>query len=214
MISDLALRWLVTGLSLLSGTGFLLVIDRRSVVSVLSHGSHVVMAIAMVVMAWPQGSQLPTTLPEAFFVVAGLWFVGTAVLAARRLVQRVICGYGAATMFAMSWMYAVMNGRPRPGQVNAEHQHQHHHHVAPDMDATPMDVHPTTDWPSWIDAGNWIWTAVFVLAALAWGYWLLAQRGGRRRRRGRVWRLSLGSAGQAMMAVAMAIMFATMLSLG
>lgn len=212
MISDLPLRWLVTGLSLLSGAGFLLVIDRRSVISVLSHGSHVVMAIAMAVMAWPQGIQLPTTLPEGFFVVAGLWFVGTAVLVARRLLQRVVCGYGAATMFAMSWMYAVMNGRLRPGHVTVGHQH--HHHVAPDMDTTAMDVHTADAWPSWIDAGNWVWTAVFVLAAIGWGYWFLAQRGGRRRPRVRVWRLSLGSAVQAMMAAAMAIMFATMLSLG
>ncbi|MCV7199183.1 DUF5134 domain-containing protein [Mycobacterium angelicum] len=208
VIADLALRWLVTGLSLLSGTGFLVLIDRRSWISALSHGWHVAMAIAMAVMAWPQGLALPVKLPEAFFLVGGLWFVMTAVVAARRLAQRLVCGYGAATMFAMTWMYAV-HGQLRPGHVSVPEQHHGHHHMVPGEEMTATDVHAAGDWPGWIDAGNGIWTAVFVCAALAWSYWFVTQRGARRRRR-----LSLATAVQAMMAAAMAIMFGTTLLQG
>jgi len=215
MIADLALRWLVTGLSLLSGTGFLLLIDRRSWISALSHGWHVAMAVAMAVMAWPQGLQLPVTPPEVFFLVGGLWFVMTAVVAARRLAQRVVCGYGAATMFAMSWMYAV-HGQLEPGHASVADPHHGagHHHMVPGAEMTATDVHAVGDWPGWIDAGNGIWTAVFVVAAVAWGYWFVTHRGARRRRRSGIWRLSLGSAVQATMAAAMAIMFGTTLLQG
>jgi hypothetical protein len=214
VIADLPLRWLVTGMFLLSGVGFTLVTDRRSMTSVVSHGLHLVMVIAMAVMAWPQGLRLPATPTEVFFLAAALWFVMTAVVIARMVAQRVAHVYQAVMMFAMAWMYAVAHQHP-PDQRVAEH---HHHHMLPgvpmpdmDMDMTATDAHPGDTMPGWVDAGNWIWTIVFVVAALVWGYRFATRRGTRRSRRNRSWRRTLGSAVQMLLAVAMAIMFATLL---
>jgi hypothetical protein len=78
----------------------------------------------------------------------------------------------------------------------------------PDMDMTAMDVQADDTYPGWIDTCIWVWTAIFVLAAVCWGYRFatLRQRSGARVRRRR-----LGSAVQAMMAAGMAITFGTML---
>lgn len=213
MIADLPLRWLVTGLFLLSGVGFTFATDRRSLTSVVSHGLHIVMVTAMVVMAWPQGLRLPTTPTEVFFLAAALWFVMTAVLTARVVAQRVVRIYEAAMMFAMAWMYSVAHHHPAIEEAGAEHHH--HHHMPPgmpmpDMDMTAPDAH-TDDLPNWVDAGNWIWTVVFVVAALVWGYRFATQRGAGRRRRSRTWRKTVLSAVQMLMAAGMAIMFATLL---
>lgn len=218
MIADLPLRWLVTGLFLLSGVGFTFVIDRKSLTSVVSYGLHVVMVIAMAVMAWPQGLRLPSTPAGVFFLAAALWFVMTAVVTARVIAQRVVRIYEAVMMFAMAWMYAVAHQHPATDQMAAEHHH--HHHMPPgmpmpDMDMDPdmgmTDAHAADDLPSWVDAGNWIWTAVFVVAALVWGYRFASQRGVGRRRRSRSWRRTAVSAVQMLMAAGMAIMFATLL---
>src|SRR4051794_11649310 len=124
MIDDLPLRWILTGLFLLSGAGFAISINRRSWTSVLSHGLHVVMSVAMAAMVWPQDLRLPATLPELFFLAAALWFVMTAVVTARMVAQRLVRAYNALTMLAMAWMYAV-SGPLFPDKVNAGH---HHHH--------------------------------------------------------------------------------------
>jgi hypothetical protein len=52
VIDDLPLRRLVTGLFLFSAAGFVLVADWRSWTSMVSHGLHVTMSIAMAAMAW------------------------------------------------------------------------------------------------------------------------------------------------------------------
>ncbi len=207
MIDGLLLRWLVTGLFLLSGAGFVMVTDRRSWTSVLSHGLHLMMAIAMAAMAWPQGLRLPTTPAEVFFLAAALWFVMTAIRAARMIAQRAVRGYHALTMFAMAWMYAAMNGHLPSGRLGSGH------HAPPDMsipgmEMTGVDVQASDTYPGWIDRCNWVWTAIFVLAAVCWGYRFVTQR---RRAGARVRRRRLGSAVQAMMAAGMAIMFGTML---
>ncbi|CAM2751074.1 hypothetical protein BST27_01700 [Mycobacterium intermedium] len=195
MIDDLPLRWILTGLFLLTGAGFAISINRRSWTSILSHGLHVVMSIAMAVMVWPQDLQLPTSFPELFFLAGALWFVMTAVLAARAVAQRLVRAYNALTMVAMVWMYAV-SGPLFPAQLNAEHPH--HHHV-PDM---AMAGDP----PEWIDTGNGIWTGIFTIATAVWAYQFLAKP-----RRTRAWRKRVGSAVQATMAAGMAVVFASTL---
>lgn len=210
MIADLPLRWLVTGLFLLSGAGFTLVTDRRSATSVVSHGLHLVMAIAMAVMAWPHALHLPTTPAEVFFLAAALWFVMTAVVTARFVAQRVAGVYHALMMVAMAWMYAFAHQHPAPAQADTEH---HHHHMPgmpmPDMDMTAPQAHPTENLPDWVNTGNWAWAAIFALAALVWGYRFFVQRG--RPRRSRSWRRTLSTGLQTLLAAGMAIMFATLL---
>lgn len=74
MIHDLALRWVVTGLFVLTATECVLAIvgKRRPWTWVVSHGLHFVMAVAMVMMAWPpSGAQLPSTGATVFFSASG-----------------------------------------------------------------------------------------------------------------------------------------------
>lgn len=204
MIDDLPLRWAVTGLFLLSGVGFALVTDRRSWTSVVSHGLHLTMALAMAAMAWPQGLGLPPTPAEAFFLAAALWFVISAILAIRIMGTRLVRGYHTLKMLAMAWMYAVMGGHLTPSPA-------HQMPSMPDMtamDMAGMDEPPGDTSAGWITTGNWIWAAVFVLAAFAWSYRFITLR---RRRGTRVWRTRVGSVVQAMTAAGMAIMFAIML---
>lgn len=208
MIADLPLRWLVTGLFLFSGAGFVLVIDRRSWTSIVGHGLHVVMAIAMAVMAWPRAVPLPATLPALFFLVAGVWFAAMAVAAARRIAQRVVRGYHAVTMGAMAWMYAVMNRHLPTDRPLADHQMAPGMSM-PDMDMTSTDTTTGSELHGWIATGNWIWTVFFALAALIWGYRFVIQR--RSGRGTRPSRKSLACAVEATMAAGVATMFATML---
>lgn len=214
MIDDLPLRWVVTGMFLLSGVGFALVTDRRSWTSVVNHGLHLTMALAMAVMAWPQGLGLPPTPAEAFFLVAALWFAITAILAARLAGSRLVRGYHALKMLAMAWMYAVMGGHLTPPGAD------HHMPDMPGMDMAGPDMpdmagmEQATAAPApheWISTGNWIWAAIFVVAAFAWSYRFMTLR---RRRGARVWRTRLGSVVQAVMAGGMAIMFAIMVFQG
>lgn len=73
MIHDLVLRWVVTGLFVLTAAECVLAIvgKRRPWAWVVSHGLHFVMALAMVMMAWPSGAQLPSTGPTVFFPARG-----------------------------------------------------------------------------------------------------------------------------------------------
>ena len=77
------------------------------------------------------------------------------------------------------------------------------------------DAHASDDLPGWVDAGNWVWTVLFVVAAVVLGYLLFAglvsQRSASRRRRARSWRSTVSTAVQVLMAAGMAIMFGTLL---
>ncbi|OSC36868.1 DUF5134 domain-containing protein [Mycobacterium decipiens] len=209
MIADLMLRWVVTGLFALSGTGYAVrILTRRQPwTAVVSHSVHLVMAIAMVVMAWPWGARLPTTGPALFFLLATVWFVTMTVLAARTIAQRAVWIYHASMVAAMAWMYAVMDGHLLPGQSGA------HHRASADMSMPGMDMattHPPGcgGSPGWISSVNWFWLLGFAVAALYWVYRSVIERprGG-----AGFLRSSLTRFGQAMMAAGMAIMFAAML---
>ena len=119
MIHDLALRWFVTILFVLAAAECLyaLAVGNRRPATVVSQLLHVVMAVAMAVMAWPWGAALPTVAPMVFFLFATGWFVAVTAspLGAG---HRIAGGYHALMMLAMAWMYAVMNGRLLPGQAS------------------------------------------------------------------------------------------------
>jgi hypothetical protein len=197
MINDLLLRWVVTVLSALSGVecGLAIVIDRRAWTLVLSDGLRLAMAIAMAVTVWPVGMRLAGTGPAVFFVLAAVWFATVAVVTARTNAQRAVCGYHALTMIAMAWMLAVMDGHRLSGG-----SHSHHHH----MSADPVE----SSVPGWVTTIDWFWAVAFTLVAVVWAYRFVAER---RRPTSHLWRSSLGSAGQAVMAAAMAVMFGAML---
>lgn len=211
MIHDLALRWVVTILFVLSAAECLFAVaaGRRMWIPTVGRPLHVVMAAAMAVMAWPKGAELPTTAPMIFFLLATVWFAVIALTVAR---HRLVNGYHAVMMFAMSWMYAVMNGQVLPGQSNAHGHSSATPMTMPHIDMPGMDMtgmHPDhAGYPAWIDAVNWFWTVGFAAAALWWIHRYLAER---RARPGQSAGYALGVACQAMMAIGTAIMFGVML---
>jgi hypothetical protein len=201
MMDDLLLRWVVTGLFLLSAAewGFAVVTQRRVWTAIVRYGLHFLMSIAMAVMVWPWGARLPTTGPAAFFLLAAVWFVvATNFVSERTVAKRAEYRYHALMMLSMAWMYAVMNGHLLPGQSAARRP-------------MPMDM-PTTNMPAsggppgWITTINWFWFAGFVVAAVFWAYRFAAERS-----HGAVHRWWLDSLGQAIMAAGMAIVFGAML---
>jgi Domain of unknown function (DUF5134) len=201
MIENLLLRCVVTGLFVLSAGvyAFVIAAQRRTWTSIVSDALHFVMAVAMAVMAWTWGAQPPTTGPAVFFVLAGVWFAGMAVLSDYTMPQRAVCGYHATMMLATAWMYSVAHQHRLPGQprtdtelvLRSPHPHTHATHVATGGES-----------PGWISGLDWFLTAAFAVAAVFWVYHLVTARGTDRQ-----WRDSLPSLAQAMMAAGMAIMF-------
>ena len=117
MVHDLTLRWVVTVLFGLSAAecAFAIATGHRTWTLTVGRLLHVVMAVSMGVMAWPKGAELPTTEPMIFFLLATAWFAVIA-LTPPGAGHRLVNGYHALMMLAMSWMYAVMNGHVLPGR--------------------------------------------------------------------------------------------------
>ena len=122
MIDDLLLRGVVTALFVATAVMFAIAswVHRRTAGYVVSGALHIVMAVAMIAMAWPQGAALPPTGPMVFFLLAAVYFV---VVVFAQAGHRLANAYHAAMMLAMAWMYAVMSGdlapAPAEGSVPA-----------------------------------------------------------------------------------------------
>lgn len=202
MIDDLWLRWLVTALFLVSAAecGIALARGEHRRADLVDQGLHILMAVAMVAMAWPAGAALPTTAPMLIFLAAAVWF-GLRTLSVRG--GRTVNAYHCVMMLAMVWMYAVMGGGltpvPADGGTSAVGHAAHHGHAGA---AAGMHAHT----PPLITGVNWMFTVLFAVAALWWLYRLIVCR----RSGGSGWD-GAGDAGQAMAAAGMAVMFGVML---
>ena len=147
MIDNLALRWVVTILFAISAalTVYAMVRQPLRWPAYVGHVLHLIMAIAMIVMAWPFSMSWPTTGPMIFFIVAAIWFLATLAFPSSVLAEpecgcgdvctcgancgcvpatdsvfgRSVAVYHAVMMGAMAWMYAVMNGSLLPGSTSA-----------------------------------------------------------------------------------------------
>lgn len=108
MIADPQLRWVVTAALvaavLLCGVGLLR--HRGGVIGGVGHGMHVLMALAMIDMAWPSAMVVPLGAGVVIFAAFTVWYV---VVTATRHYRPVNGIYHVAMMAAMSWMYAVMS---------------------------------------------------------------------------------------------------------
>jgi hypothetical protein len=220
VIQDLALRWFVTILFVLAAAEclFSLAAGNRRWTNVVSQLLHVVMAVAMAVMAWPWGAALPTVAPMVFFLLATGWFVG-ATASPICVGHRIAGSYHALMMLAMAWMYAVMNGHLLPGQASYAAPSQagasgHAGHAGmnmPGMDMSGMDMPAASGsgggYPAYIATLNWVCTIGFAIAAVYWLYRYLSLR---MNHAGSA-EQSLGTLCQSMMAAGMAIMFGVML---
>jgi len=220
VIQDLTLRWIVTLLFALSAAGcvYSLAIGRRSVTGVVGHSLHAIMAVAMAVMAWPSGAELPTRAPMVFFAAAAIWF---AVITIRDASHRWGSGYHALMMLAMAWMYAAMGGLPlrrtttsgmdmsgmdmsgMDGSLtNAGHAGHAGHggHSAAGASASAT--------PEWVGILNWVCAVGFAIATVFWIYRYVAARlRGATESSGQ----HLDMLTQGMIAAGMAIMFGVML---
>lgn len=211
------MRWFVTLLFVFSAGVCIsaIVRNRHSAANLVSHSLHAVMAIAMAVMAWPRGADLPTRVPMLFFLIAAIWF---AAVILRTPGHRVANTYHALMMLAMAWMYAAMGGlslhratEPVPtampgmdmagmegGTGHAGHG-GHSGHSAGMHTAEPV---------SWVGTLNWVCTIGFAAAAVFWFYRFVTAR---LQPSGDGSESTVGILCQLAMATGMAVMFGVML---
>ena len=210
MIQDLTLRWFVTALFVFSAGVCVSAIarNRQSTTGLISHALHAIMAVAMAVMAWPRGADLPSQPPMIFFLAAAVWFL---VVTARASEHRVANGYHTFMMLAMAWMYAAMGGLPLPRREEP-----------PPSAATPgmsmpgmpgmgmpgMGGHAGAGSASWVGVINWVCAIGFAAAAVFWFYRFVTARVQSSSDESQS---TVGILCQLAMAAGMAIMFALML---
>lgn len=218
MIADLTLRWIVTVLFVFSAGVCISAIatNRHSGVNLVSHSLHAIMAIAMAVMAWPRGADLPTRAPMIFFLAAAVWF---AVVTVRASAHRVANAYHTLMMLAMAWMYAAMGGLPlsqkgeaaptampgmdmagMPGMDGSSAHSGHAGHAG----GGSSGAEPA----SWVGMLNWVCTIGFTIAAVFWLYRFITAR---LQPSGDTPQQTFGVLCQLAMATGMAIMFGVML---
>lgn len=178
MIQDLTLRWFVTALFVFSAGVCISAIarNRHSATSLVSHALHAIMAIAMAVMAWPRGAELPSRAPMIFFLAATVWFL---VLTVRGSDHRVANGYHTVMMLAMAWMYAAMGGLPLPRQAEPPPTAATPGMSMPGMPGMGMpgsSGHAGTEPTGWVGTVNWVCTVGFAAAAAFWFYRFVTAR--------------------------------------
>lgn len=194
MITDELLRWAVTILFALAAAqcAYLMIVRSMPLQAYVGHALHLIMSVAMLLMAWPFSSDWPTVGPMWFFVGAAAWFV-ISLLLPNSSRPAADCGcvpmtstpagraaaiYHAVMMGAMAWMYAVMNGGLLPGHAAAapmalalgpgETVILAHEHGGGDMPSMDMSGHSTQ--PTYVDPVNWLLAIGFAIAAAVWLY--------------------------------------------
>lgn len=220
MISEIVLRWFVTLLFLFSAAVCIAAIarNRHSTANLISHSLHAIMAIAMAVMAWPRGAELPTRAPMIFFLVAAVWF---AFVTVRSGGHRIANSYHTLMMLAMAWMYAAMGGlalRPpedptstamsgmdMAGMTGMDGSAGHAGHAG--HGGHSAVAYPGTE-TTWVGTLNWLCTIGFAAAAVFWLYRFVTHRVQPSSDESHS---SVGILCQLAMAAGMAIMFGVML---
>jgi hypothetical protein len=184
MIHDIVLRWVVIGLFAVTAVGYAVAVvtKPRPWTSAVDHALHVVMAVAMVVMAWPWSTQLPTTGPAVFFLLAAVTFAAMAIFAIRTTSRRALYFYHGLMMLATTWMYAIMDSHLMPAGSSTQPDMS-----MPGMDMSSMNMPATHESPAWFSVVGWIGAVGFAVAAVFWTYRYVLDR-----RRKTAPRLSLG----------------------
>lgn len=178
MIGEPALRWAVTALfgASVALYAYLAVAQHDRWTSRITHLLHLTMSVAMVLMVWRVGLDLPAIGPTLFFLLSCVWFVGMAVWASSASRQRLKTCYYAVMMAAMAWMYALMGGAV-PGV--STHPHSQQGSAVMDMPGMRMPSHdtsPASAGSSWVAAANGIGVLVFAVVALYWAYRFVGER--------------------------------------
>ena len=209
MIEGLFLRWIVTILFALATAEcvYSLATHRMRWPATIGHILHLIMSVAMLVMAWPFSMSWPTVPPMWFFVAATAWFIVAILLYSPDRLTRIADSYHAFMMAAMAWMYAIMTPGLLPG-TSSDHMALAmgetlvlaHSHGDMDMD---MDMSPAK--PLWITGINWFMIVAFLLATVVWLYVYFARRRASEEPSGML--THAGELSQVFMALGMAIMF-------
>lgn len=109
MISDMALRWILTVAFAAAGAFCLYRCVRQGPAAHrVSDVLHVAMCAGMIAMAWPAGMNLARVPQILLFSAAAVWFVGLLVFDVRGHHGRLSLGYHAVMLAAMAWMVLVM----------------------------------------------------------------------------------------------------------
>ncbi|OBI51163.1 hypothetical protein A5705_09935 [Mycobacterium sp. E787] len=172
-MSHLALRWAVTLLFSVSIAiyAYLPGFQRRRSADTVNHLLHLAMSVAMILMAWDVGMNLPTAGAMSFFLAAGFWFARAAWRMSSANGDRLTNAYYAVMMGGMAWMFAVMAGT-LPGQLGHPPGHAPSAAVAMDTSGTgtmsAQEMSPTAPGAEWITTVNWIAALGFAVVAL-WG---------------------------------------------
>lgn len=172
MITDVVIRWVVTVLFGLSFAecGYALAAGHGRWTSSVNHVLHLVMSVAMILMAWPFGMIVPNRPLMVFFLGAAIWFVCIGVSVASGVRNRVVTGYHAAMMAAMAWMYALMDGTLLPGPSDTSGDPPASMPSMPGMNMSNADMSGAhSAHAGWIVNVNLFITVAFAAAA---GYWL------------------------------------------
>lgn len=203
MIHDIVIRWVVIGLFALTALEYGVAVITKPLpwTSAVNHALHFVMAVAMVVMAWPWSAKLPTTEPAVFFLLAAVTFAVMAIFAIRTTSRRELYAYHGLMMLATAWMYVVMDDHLMPARTSARPDMS-----MPGMEMSAMNM-PATNLATWVSVVGWFGAVGFGVAAVFWTCRYVLDR-----RRKTAPRRSLGDLGQAMMAAGMAIFFVATLS--
>lgn len=210
MIADLTLRWFVTALFVFSAGVCVAAIarNRHSATGLVSHALHAIMAVAMAVMAWPRGADLPSRAPMIFFLAAAVWFLVVTVRASE---HRVANGYHTFMMLAMAWMYAAMGGLPLPRRQEPAPTAATSGTSMPGMPGMDMpgsSGHAGAGPAGWVAMLNWVCAVGFAAAAVFWFYRFVTARVQSSSDESHS---TVGILCQLAMATGMAIMFAVML---
>lgn len=222
MIADPQLRWVVTAAlaaaAVLCGIG--LVRHRGGAIGAVGHGIHVLMAVAMIDMAWPSAMVLPLPAGVVVFAAFTVFYVVATVARHYRPVNGL---YHVAMMAAMSWMYAVMSDdivSRSGGAMVMDHSTSGGDMGGMQMSAfssplSPRHVHGgggmggmsmADGLPGWAIALDWICVVVFAAATI----WWLVRYFEARRRSGALAGDPAGALCQVLMAGSMSAMFAVM----
>lgn len=221
MITDPALRWVITAVFVFAGIYSAYRMTRTEPTTArIDHGIHLIMCVSMATMAWPGGFGIP--LVQAIFFAAALaWFFVSAMR--RNSSGKVASGdhehlggvrwYHMLMMASMLWMIISMAGW-LPGSTGHSHGSGSAGEAAEPMPGMDMGAEHSghslaaESMPAWITAITGILAAVFALATVVWLYRYFTER---QRPTSGFWTTpSVASISEVAMAAGMAIMMAAM----
>lgn len=173
MIAAPGLRWILTAaLALLALYALWRAVRSPRPAAGLSHLLHATMAVAMAVMCWPSGMDVPAIPQVVFFGAAALWYPVAAAAAGQKSTgpsrsQKVLAALPhTAVMAGMAWMLHAMNnsmGGAHQASGAMGHGAAGGHHAAAPTELAAMSLRGPTQ-----QTVAWILAAAFLALALWW----------------------------------------------